>query len=160
MKTRFALQPIDESFFESAPVRHVDTLVIPRPAESVWTDLTSDNPLSWCRILDRITWTSPRPFGVGATRSAYALRGVQVLDERFFRWEEGHRMSFGVERGSLPLFRRFGEDYLLEPDGAGACRFTWTIAYEASLISRPGEPLNARLFGSLFADTRNHYGVG
>jgi hypothetical protein len=29
----------------------------------------------------------------------------------------------------MPLFKRFAEDYVVEPDGAGSS-FTWTIAME------------------------------
>jgi hypothetical protein len=76
MRTRFEVRPADESFYDSAPERYVDAIDIARPAEQVWADLTGDNPLAWCKVLQRITWTSPRPFGVGTTRTARALGGL------------------------------------------------------------------------------------
>lgn len=153
----FRAEPVDESFFDAAPFRLADSFEIQRPATEVWADLTADNTLAWCRILQRIEWTSPRPFGVGTTRTARSLAGTNVLRERFFRWENGRRMSFYVVEASAPLFRRFAEDYLVEPADDGSCRFTWTIAAEPRL--RLADPLNRRLLGSLFRDTRKHYGV-
>jgi hypothetical protein len=154
----FAAQPVDEAFFESAPLLLRETFVVARPAADVWAELTGDDPLSWCRILDRITWTSPRPFAVGTTRTVVSLRGTSVLHEFFFRWEEGRRMSFYVVEASAPLFRHFAEDYLVEPASDSSCAFTWTIAAEprgrlTGLLS----PVNRRLLGTLLTDTRRYY---
>ena len=41
------------------------------------------------------------------------------MRERFFRWEEGSRKSFGVYESTLPLFKRFAGDYIVE---ARRCR--------------------------------------
>jgi hypothetical protein len=155
----FTTQPVDETFFDTAPVRLDAVFDIPRPAHQVWDDLTADNPLAWCRILQRITWTSPRPLGVGATRTARALGGANVLDEHYFRWEDGRRQSFYVVRASVPFFQRFAEDYLVEPTSDDACRFTWTIASEPRLIGRITNPTNKLLLQTLFSDTRKHYGI-
>jgi hypothetical protein len=155
----FALQPCDEGFFAAAPARYVAAMNIPRPTEQVWAELTSDDPLAWCRMIAGITWTSPRPLGVGATRTARAAFGALVLHERFFRWEEGRQKSFYVLEASLPLFRRFAEDYLVEETSPSSCRFTWTIAAEPRPAARPGAPLNALIFRSLCRDTRRHFGA-
>jgi Polyketide cyclase / dehydrase and lipid transport len=157
----FTTRPADERFLEEAPVRLVGSFAIPRPAAAVWADLTAENPLSWCSVLDGIEWTSPRPFGVGTTRTVSALKGLNVYEERFFRWEEGRRKSFTVVRASAPLTKAFAEDYLVEPagDDDASCTFTWTVAYAPTLLGRAGEPLNRRALTSLFADTREHYGA-
>jgi hypothetical protein len=156
----FSATPVEESFFETAPLRVGEAFDVARPAAQVWAELTEDNPLAWCRILQGIAWTSPRPFEVGTTRTARALGGLLVLHERFFRWEEGRRHSFYVEEASLPLFRRFAEDYLVEPTSEGSCRFTWTIAAEPRPNTRLLLPPNEALARTLLADTRKHYGVG
>lgn len=132
---------------------------IERPAAEVWDDLTADNPLAWCRLLRRIEWASLRPFGVGTTRTAYSMGGLNAIREHFFRWEEGRRKSFYVVEASAPLFKCFAEDYLVEPRGASSCQFTWTIAYEPRAAARPAVPVNRRLLSTLFSDTRNHYGA-
>jgi hypothetical protein len=153
----FTTEPVDENFFEIAPVRLSSVFDIELPASDIWADLTSENPLRWCRMLKRISWTSRPPFGVGSTRTARTRGGISVIEELFFRWEEGRRHSFYVTKASLPVFRRLAEDYLIEPTANGLCRFTWTIAYEVRPTARILEPLNQQLFKSMFRDTHRHY---
>jgi hypothetical protein len=157
MRPWFSARPVDERFFETAPRRIAATFAVARPADAVWAEITSDDPLSWCRILKRIAWTSPRPLGVGTTRTAVALRGAVVLRERYFRWEEGRRHSFCVLEASAPLVRSLAEDYLVEPVSDGACRFTWTIAWEPHPATRWADAVNRRLLSTLLTDTRRHY---
>jgi hypothetical protein len=156
----FSTQPVDETFFDSAPGRLQGVFEIPQPAAQVWGDLTSDRPLGWCRVLDRVEWTSPRPFAVGTTRTVSSMRGLNVIREHFFRWEEGRRKSFYVLEASAPVFRRFAEDYLVEQVAESACRFTWTIAFEARPAARPMGPVNERILSTLLTDTRKYYGIG
>lgn len=157
--THFSLQPVDETFFDNAPMVLRDAFDIPMSAAEFWDELTKDDPLAWCKAIDSVTWTSERPFGVGTTRTVKALKGLNVLDERFFIWNEGTRKSFYVVKASGPLFKRFAEDYLIEPTGEDTCRFTWTLAYEPTLLGKAGTPINKRLLGSLFADTRKHFSL-
>lgn len=159
MRPRFKLSECDERFLDSAPQRQVGVFEIQRPAQAVWEELTSDDTLAWCRALSGVTWTSTRPFGVGTTRTIKAGLGAMVLNEVYFRWEEGRRKSFYIAEASLPLFRRFAEDYLVEETSPTSCRFTWTVANEVPPLARPGNPLNAMITRSLFADTRRHFGA-
>ncbi|MGD1056604.1 MAG: SRPBCC family protein, partial [Solirubrobacteraceae bacterium] len=138
----FAAQPVDETFFDSAPLRLSETFEIPLPAAQVWAELTDEAPLSWCKLLRSVTWTSPRPFGVGTTRTVRAIANASVLNEYFFRWEEGRRQSFYLLEANLPTFRRLAEDYLVEPTSATTCRFTWTIAVESHPRARLADPAN------------------
>lgn len=151
---------MDETFFETAPLKLRGEFEASRPAAAVWAELTEPNPLGWCRIINRIEWTSPQPYGVGTTRTVYSLAGTNVLRERFFRWEEGARKSFYVIEASVPLFRAFAEDYLVEPTGPDSCRFTWTIAAEPNRVTALGNPFNKRLLGTLLTDTRKHFAGG
>jgi hypothetical protein len=154
---RFKLQPVDEAFLETAPWRFTEAFEIARPAGEVWAELVADGALSFCRSLRGARWTSPRPFGVGTTRTMPALFGALVLEETYFLWEEGRRHSFYADRASLPTFRRFAEDYLVEPTSETTSRFTWTIAVDPSPIGRPGKPLNTVIVRGLFKDTRRHF---
>jgi hypothetical protein len=153
----FPTEPVDEEFFQTAPFLIADTFEIPRSAAQVWAELTGEHPLSWCRLLRDVSWTSPRPFGAGTTRTVRTVDGAGALRERFFRWEEGRRKSFYVLESSLPLFRRFAEDYLVEPSSETACSFTWTIAVEPRPFVRPADPVNRALLSTLFSDTRRHF---
>lgn len=155
----FSCDPVDEGFFATAPVRMAAHFEVPRPAAEVWGELTGERPLHWCRILQEVSWTSPRPFGVGTTREVKALWGTSLLREHYFRWEEGRQHSFYVVEMNAPLARRFAEDYLVEPTGESSCRFSWTIAFEPTPVGIPGVPVNKRLLRTLYTDTRDHYGL-
>src|ERR1700760_2627268 len=132
---------------------------VARPASVVWDELTADDALHWCRILQDVRWTSPRPFGVGTTREVKALGGTNQLREHYFLWEEGRRHCFYVTETTAPIIKALAEDYTVEPRGAEACRFTWTIAVEPSALGRPGGPVNRALLKTLFTDTARFYGL-
>lgn len=155
----FSAMPVEESFFESAPSVLRDAFEIPRPAAEVWGEITSERPLSWCRILRKVKWTSPRPFGVGTTRTVRSIAGA-MLREHYFLWEEGRRHAFYVTETTLPVFRSLAEDYLVEPVSDDSCRFTWTIAIEPRPLTAILDPANRLLLGTLFHDTRKHYAAG
>jgi hypothetical protein len=155
----FSLQQCGDDFLASAGQRQVGVFEIPQPAERVWEALTAEDTLHWCRALAGVAWTSPRPFGQGTTRTVRTPLGLLVLREVYFRWEEGRHKSFYVSQATLPLFRRFAEDYLVEETSPSSCRFTWTVASEPTAAGRPGSPLNAVVTRSLFADTRRHFGA-
>lgn len=152
----FSCAPTDESFLTSAPKIYQDSFDIPLPAAAVWADLTGDSALHWCKALTGVKWTSPAPHGVGATKTVKVL-GLISLDERYIAWEEGRRKVFVGAQCNLPLIKRIAEDYVIEPTGDASCRFTWTIAIEATAAGKPGAPMNAAIFKSFFKDTRKHY---
>jgi hypothetical protein len=149
------LQPADESFFDTAPTRLSHRWSIARPASEVWAELVGNQAMHWCRGLS-VNWTSPRPFGVGTTRQATVL-GVLKVQEHYFAWEEGRRKAFYASEVNIPLFSGIAEDYLVEPDGADRCTFTWKVAVEPSALGKPGAPVNGLLFNSFFKDTGRHF---
>ncbi|KZF11983.1 MULTISPECIES: SRPBCC family protein [Rhodococcus] len=130
MKGKFSLSAADAAFIRSAPLVITHRIESEATCESLWQTLTSDGALtSWAHGITGADWTSDRPFGVGTTRTVRA-GAFAALNERFFRWDEGHRMSFYVESASLPGFKRFAEDLVLEPTSTGS-RLTWTFAVQA-----------------------------
>jgi hypothetical protein len=152
----FKLEPCTASTFETAPTVFRSVMEIARPAPDVWSELVADGSLGWCRALGGALWTSARPFGAGTTRTM-RVAGALVINERYFRWEDGRRKSFYVVEANLPLFAYFGEDYLVEETGQSACRFTWTMAGQSSALGAPGAPILRGLVQSMFADTRKHF---
>ncbi|SEH71048.1 Carbon monoxide dehydrogenase subunit G [Mycolicibacterium rutilum] len=125
----YPLEPADADFLASAPhVFRYEKRYAATP-EQVWESLTSDESLAaWGPSLKSVTWTSPRPFGVGTTRDVVAPGGA-TMRERYFRWDDGRNHSFYVYESTLPVFKRFAEDYIVEPDGDHT-RFTWVVAIE------------------------------
>ncbi len=126
----FSLESADAGYFDTAPHVFRYEKHFAAPPEQVWESLQSDASVSaWSPAIKTVTWTSPRPFGVGTTREVAPPGGQGKMRERFFRWDEGQGYSFYVYESNAPMFRRFVEDYVLVPDGEGT-RFTWTLAIE------------------------------
>ncbi|NUS94462.1 MAG: SRPBCC family protein, partial [Nocardia sp.] len=102
------------------------------------------------------TWTSPRPFGIGTTRTV-TLGGFLRLEERFYRWDEGSRMTFTVDAASVPGLKRFAEDITLLPLGTGT-RVIWTFAIEGTPALRPllalASPVNRLVTKGIASGTR------
>lgn len=148
---------MDQEFLASAPVRFVDTIDIALPASAVWAELTRDGTLDWCRGLE-ITWLSPPPFGVGTKRQAKLWGGVLLrVREEYFIWEEGRRMAFYITSARPPAYRRSAEDYVVEALGPDSCRFTWTLAFELTLLGKLNAPLSSPIIKRMFSDTRRHF---
>jgi hypothetical protein len=123
------LEPADADFLASAPhVFRYQKRYAATP-EKVWESLVSNESLAaWGPMIKDVTWTSPRPFGVGTTRDVTAPGG-STMRERYFQWDEGRSHSFYVYESALPVFKRFAEHYLVEPAGSETL-FTWTVAIE------------------------------
>jgi len=69
----FPLQPIEESFFDTAPFRLRETFDVRRPASQVWADLTGDDP----RTLYRYYRHKTRPVANAAADRMDGLLGQQ-----------------------------------------------------------------------------------
>ncbi len=126
----YPLAESDDDFLRSTGIRFAHTVEVPVPPDRVWEAFSADDALvSFTRAITGADWTSPRPFGIGTTRTVTVGQGAAALRERFYRWDEGSRMTFSVEAANRPGFRRFAEDVALEPIDGGT-RFTWTFAVE------------------------------
>ncbi len=128
MTATHPVRPVDDSFFETAP------LVIPvaveldaTPAE-VWEALGSDRMWSWFPPLDQLRWLTPRPLAEGAVRVLRVAR-LFTIEEHFYRWEDERRATFHVTRSTRPVLNALAEDFLLEPTATGT-RLTWTMALD------------------------------
>ena len=155
----FALESADAGFLGSAPHVFRYEKHFEATPEQVWESLQSDKSLAaWGNTVGSVTWTSPRPFGVGTTREVGL--GPNKVREHFFRWDEGSGYSFYVTEANVPLFRRFAEDYGVEPDGTGT-RFTWVVAIEPiGLLRLPFKALAPVLkagFGRAAADGQKYF---
>jgi Polyketide cyclase / dehydrase and lipid transport len=148
----YPIEEADDSFFTSAPLYRVRSVEVPYPAEQTWAALTGDGASSWTKAMKKLTWTSPRPFGVGTTREI-EMGGDFILRERFFRWEEGHRKTFSGVAETRPIFRRVVEDYVVDATATGS-RLSWRWAAE---LNRPWSLLRYPLDRFFFAPVgRSH----
>ncbi|WP_293002200.1 SRPBCC family protein [Mycobacterium sp.] len=158
----YPLEAADAEFLESAPhiFRYQRRFVA--PPEQVWESLASNASISaWGPAIKEVTWTSPRPFGVGTTREVAGL-GARAR-ERFFRWNEGHDYAFAVYESTVPLFNRFAEAYAVEPDDGGTL-FRWTVSSEPKIAARlPFKalaPVLRIVFRRLLSDGQRFFAAG
>ena len=94
----------------------------PFPAEMVWNALLDGDAWTQWLPITKVTWTSPKPFSSGTTRTVEV--GDAVIEETFFAWEEGRRMAFRFERSTLPVSAAV-EDYRIV-DTEGGCELRWS----------------------------------
>jgi hypothetical protein len=90
------------------------------------------------------------PVRVGTTRDVVAPGGATP---RALLPLGRSRHSFACYESILPLFRRFAEDDVVEPDGAGTF-FTWTLAMNHRLARVAVEGVGACGEGRFRADTQ------
>lgn len=146
---RYSCRPVDIDFFESAPLRFVHSVEIAASANRIFAHFEDEHAWPrWWRGMREVLWTSPRPFGVGTTRTVRFDAGS--LAEYFFRWESGRRFSFYLTGQSVPLFRALAEDYLLETIAPGRARFTYSVAIDPGLLLRLGGALSRRILDGMF----------
>jgi len=145
----FSCQPVDASFFDTAPMRFVNVVDLdatPGEVFSIFED--SESWPHWFDGMKKVQWTTGKPYGVGSERTVW-MTPVTVA-EHFFRWEKDRRMSFYFTGHSRPLAHALAEDYLLESGATGKTRFTYTVAMRPRMLVRMGGPLSHAYFGSMF----------
>jgi hypothetical protein len=140
---RHPCRAVDASFLASAPWRFrssAELSVSPSAAFAVLEEAASWP--HWLKGIQRVEWTSPKPFGIGTTRTV--TLSAATVDERFFRWDTDAGFSFCIDahEAPIPLFAALAEDYTLEAlDGGRRCRFTYTVGIEPALALRLTGPL-------------------
>jgi carbon monoxide dehydrogenase subunit G len=155
------LESVDDSFFVTADHRYEFPIDLDVPPERVWESIASDESVgAWGLGVQSLHWTSPRPFGIGTTREVKLPLGIMTVRERFFVWDEGKRYAFEVYEANRGFYRRFAENYVIEPRGNGS-RLTWTIAVEPQPKLRRlvdlGRPLNRLAFGQFARGARSYF---
>ena len=127
MATMHQCQPVDAAFIDSARFRFSNSVDIPAtPAQLFEIFEDADAWPRWARVITRVVWTSPPPYGPGTTRTVHMLGGL-VGKEVFLDWDPGRHMSFRFTECSTSLVSAFAESYDVVPT-AGGCRLTWTLA--------------------------------
>lgn len=89
----------------------------------------------WAMPIQKVEWTSPRPYGIGTTRSVHMM-GDMIGYEEFIAWEPGKRMAFTFVGCSKDATEKFLEDYRVTDLGDGSCRVEWYMAMDTRGFSR------------------------
>lgn len=95
-------------------------------------------------------WETPTPHGVGSTR--WFRSELLWLRERFVAWAPGERFAFIGTETTLPLMRRFAEDYHFTPTLHGGSEVTWRILYTPRTMFRPLHPILRPVFAKMFQE--------
>ena len=136
-KKRYPMEPTDESFYDVAPARFDNTVDVPIPASVVWKILEDDHSWTvWAGVIDDVEWTSPKPFGLGTTRTVTMAKGAMIGWEKFIAWDEGKRMGFCFTEATMDGIARFAEDWHVTPKGDNACEVRWVMCMEPKGINR------------------------
>lgn len=120
----------DLSLFEEAEVKMVFSVDLPVAPAQLFE--VFEDPKSWPKWapgIGQVVWTSPRPFGVGTTRTVIFWGGMEVYED-FVAWEPGQEMAFVFYGTTQEVWERFGEHYKVVDLADGSCRLTWTVAYD------------------------------
>jgi hypothetical protein len=155
------LEPVDAGVFATASQIYRYPIRLQVSPARVWESIASDESLAaWGLGVRRLTWTTPRPFGVGTTREVVLPLNSMTVREHFFRWDEGAGYSFYVYETNRPGIRQFAENYEIEADGSGAL-LTWTIAIEptprAARVIKALGPINKRSFGQFARGAKKYF---
>jgi hypothetical protein len=138
--------PTDSAFYEAAPVRFDNSVDIPVSAATVWAILEDDHSWTvWAGVIDKVEWTSPKPFGLGTTRTVTMAKGKMVGWEKFIAWEPGKRMGFCFTEATMSGVDRFAEDWHVTATGDGSCSVRWVMCMEPTGISKVLMPLGRSL---------------
>jgi len=130
-------------FFDLAPHRFVaEEIVTATPAQIFDVFEDPESWTVWALPIQKVEWTSPKPYGVGTTRTVSMIGGLAVV-ERFIAWERGTRMAFCVESSTSGTLESFAEDYHVTELGDGRCRVRWIVG----LAPKGAGKIGLSLFG-------------
>jgi Polyketide cyclase / dehydrase and lipid transport len=165
---RYPCERVDLDFVDTARHRFVSTVDLAITPEQLFEVLSeADSWSRWATALADVTWTSPKPYGVGTTRTV-TMRGGAVNDAEFLAWERCSHMAFRLNQSTSKGLAAFVEDYQVQEIPSG-CHITWTVGITPrGLTTRFGmfvsRPVMARVFqrfaGNLRRYTDDRFGVG
>lgn len=166
MKT-YPCEPVGLDFVDNAPFRFVSQVELAITPEQLF-DVLSDAESwpHWATVITGVEWTSPKPYGVGTTRTV-TMRGNIIGAEEFLAWEPFSFMAFRFNTSTSNAISAFAESYTVVPTDQG-CHLTWVMAMKPSgfagdLGMKLGSPVMGWLFQRFLHNLRrytdNRYGA-
>jgi hypothetical protein len=135
---------VDEQLVNTATARGTAEREMAVSAAQLFATLEDGASLSkWVPVIRAATWTSPRPFGKGTTRTVHLGHGIR-MDEVFWAWEPDRRMGFSVTAASIGWVSALSELYEITPLSPERCRLRWTLAQSFAGWLRTSEPVLKR----------------
>ena len=136
MSDYFECTPVGVEFLEQTKNVFVSEQVVRATPEQVFEVFEDAHAWTvWAMPIEKVEWTSPKPYGIGTTRSVHMMGGL-VGHEEFIEWEPGKRMAFTFVGASKDATEKFIEDYRVTDLGDGTCRVQWFMAMEPRGFSR------------------------
>lgn len=136
MTAMIPCKTVDLSFFQTAPARFSASVVVKATPQQIFEVFEDAHAWTvWADPIQKVAWTSPKPYGLGTTRTV-SMSGGMVGDEVFIAWEPYTRMAFCFTAASMKNVESFAENYDVEDLGGGEVRVTWTMAMSAQGINR------------------------
>ena len=132
----YPMQDIEDSFFIDAKFRFIAKVELncnPQRLFEIFEDAHAWT--IWAGPIQKVEWTSPKPFGIGTTRTVFMQGGLEGYEE-FIAWDRGKHMAFKFIGSNKDNMQAFGEDYKVEDLGNNRCALTWVMAMEPKGFSR------------------------
>ena len=141
---------VDLDFFETAPIRFVNTELVRRSPEAIFAAVAED-PAGWGNWYPGFSKTgrylSPPPHGPGSRRLV-RMSGV-TYDETILAWDPPKRWAFRVDKAAAPIAHALAEDYQITPVELGSI-VQWTFAVDPRSALRRATPLLRPMLTTLF----------
>jgi hypothetical protein len=119
---------VDEQLLKTAKARGTAAREMAVSAEQLFATLEHGPSWSkWVPVIREVTWTSPKPFAKGTTRTLQLVCGIRV-DEVFWAWKPNRRMGFSVTATSVGRVSAFNGPYEITPLSSERCKVRWTLA--------------------------------
>jgi hypothetical protein len=135
---------VDEHLVETAKARVTAEREMAVSAEQLFATL-EDGPSwsKWVLGMREVTWTSPKPFAKGTTRTVKVVGGIRV-DEVFWAWKPNSCMGFSVTAMSKGWLSALAELYEITPVSSERCTLRWTLAPSYAGLLKRIEPVLTR----------------
>jgi ribosome-associated toxin RatA of RatAB toxin-antitoxin module len=134
---------VDEQLVKTAKLRGIAEREMAVSAEQLFA--TFEDAHTWPRWVPGMreaSWTSPKPFGKGTTRTVKMAGGIRI-DEVFWAWEP-RRIGFSFAAASIGWVNALAEVYEITPLSPERCELRWTVAVSFRRLPRKFEPFIGR----------------